>query len=112
MVLLGSPMESGRHANTNQPVELADDGFDHGQHPAFDRKNNAPLAILDVTMLHQRRLGCSAISHHQFTCIESSIDRANDRCDYSHRQNLSRLFHDECCGDAEPNHNTQKFETD
>ena len=53
MVLLGSHMESGRHANTNLPVVLAGGGFQHGQHLGFDKKNNAPLANLYVTMLQQ-----------------------------------------------------------
>lgn len=53
MVLLGSHMESGRHANTNLPVVLAGGGFQHGQHLGFDKKNNAPLSNLYVTMLQQ-----------------------------------------------------------
>ncbi|MCH8147304.1 MAG: DUF1552 domain-containing protein [Planctomycetes bacterium] len=55
MVLLGSHMHSGGHNNRNLPIILAGGGFRHGQHLAFDRDNNNPLANLYVTML--QRLG-------------------------------------------------------
>lgn len=55
MVLLGSHMHSGGHNNRNLPVILAGGGFRHGQHLAFDRDDNTPLANLYVTML--QRLG-------------------------------------------------------
>ena len=55
MVLLGSHMHSGGHNNRNLPIILAGGGFRHGQHLAFDRDNNYPLANLYVTML--QRLG-------------------------------------------------------
>ncbi len=55
MVLLGSHMHSGGHDNRNLPIILAGGGFKHGQHLAFDRDNNYPLANLYVTML--QRLG-------------------------------------------------------
>jgi hypothetical protein len=55
MVLLGSHMHSGGHDNRNLPIVLAGGGFRHGQHLAFDRDNNSPLANLYVTML--QRLG-------------------------------------------------------
>ncbi len=41
------------HDNHNLPVVLAGGGFKHGQHLAFDQKNNAPLANLFVSMLRQ-----------------------------------------------------------
>ena len=53
MVLLGSHMHSGGHDNRNLPVLLAGGRFRHGQHLAFDRTNNYPLANLYVSMLQQ-----------------------------------------------------------
>jgi Protein of unknown function (DUF1552) len=59
MVLNGTPMGSANsHDNSNLPVLLAGGGFKHGQHPAFDTKNNYPLANLYVSML--QRLGIEA----------------------------------------------------
>jgi hypothetical protein len=55
MVLMGSHMHSGGHNNLNLPIILAGGGFQHGQHLAFDRENNTPLANLFVSML--QRLG-------------------------------------------------------
>jgi hypothetical protein len=59
MVLYGTPMGSANsHSNVNLPVLLAGGGFRHGQHLAFDRENNYPLANLYVSML--QRLGIEA----------------------------------------------------
>ena len=56
MVLYGTPMGSANsHSNVNLPVLLAGGGFKHGQHLAFDKVNNYPLANLYVSML--QRLG-------------------------------------------------------
>lgn len=56
MVLYGTCMGSANsHANNNLPVLLAGGGFRHGQHLAFDQKNNYPLTNLFVSML--QRLG-------------------------------------------------------
>ena len=56
MVLFGSNLgNANSHDNKNMPMILAGGGFKHGQHLAFDRKNNAPLPNLFVTML--QRLG-------------------------------------------------------
>jgi len=56
MVLYGSNMgDSNTHDNTNLPILLAGGGFTHGQHLAFHRENNTPLANLYLSMLH--RLG-------------------------------------------------------
>ena len=43
------------HNNRNMPVILAGGGFKHGQHLAFDQKNNYPLPNLFVSVL--QRLG-------------------------------------------------------
>jgi hypothetical protein len=53
MVLTGSHMHSGAHDNRNLPILFAGGGFRHGQHLAFDREHNYPLANLYVTMLQQ-----------------------------------------------------------
>jgi hypothetical protein len=56
MVLYGTPMGSANsHSNINLPVLLAGGGFKHGQHLAFDTKNNYPLPRLFISML--QRLG-------------------------------------------------------
>ena len=54
MVLFGSNLSNANsHDTTNLPILLAGGGFRHGQHLAFDRKNNAPLCSLFVSMLRQ-----------------------------------------------------------
>ncbi|MCG6155566.1 DUF1552 domain-containing protein [Rubinisphaera margarita] len=54
MVLYGSNLgNASRHDTTNLPVLLAGGGFRHGQHLAFSRKNNYPLANLYVSMLQR-----------------------------------------------------------
>ena len=54
MVLYGSNMgDANTHDNTNLPILLAGGGFKHGQHIAFRRDNNTPLANLYVTMLQR-----------------------------------------------------------
>ena len=56
MVLYGTCMGSANsHSNVNLPALLMGGGFKHGQHLAFDTKNNYPLTNLYVTML--QRLG-------------------------------------------------------
>jgi hypothetical protein len=60
-VLYGTPMGSANsHSNVNLPVLIAGGGYKHGQHLAFDTKNNYPLSNLYLTMLH--RLGIEADS--------------------------------------------------
>jgi hypothetical protein len=54
MVLLTSNLgNASSHDNRNMPVVLAGGGFRHGQHLAFDRKNNYPLPNLYVSMLQR-----------------------------------------------------------
>jgi hypothetical protein len=56
LVLYGTCMGSANsHSNVNLPVLLAGGGFKHGQHLAFDTKNNYPLSNVFVSML--QRLG-------------------------------------------------------
>jgi hypothetical protein len=46
---------ASNHDNRNMPVLLGGGGFQHGQHLAFDQKNNYPLPNLYVSLL--QRLG-------------------------------------------------------
>lgn len=56
MVLLTSNLgNASSHDNKNMPVLCAGGGFKHGQHLAFDQKDNYPLPNLYLSMLH--RLG-------------------------------------------------------
>jgi hypothetical protein len=56
MVLFGSNLgNASSHDTHNMPMMLAGGGFKHGQHLAFDRDDNYPLANLFVSML--QRLG-------------------------------------------------------
>lgn len=56
MVLYGSNLgNANSHDNRNMPMILAGGGFRHGQHLAFDQKNNYPLPNLFASML--QRLG-------------------------------------------------------
>ena len=56
MVLLTSNLgNASNHDNRNMPVLFAGGGFRHGQHLAFDQKNNYPLPNLFVSAL--QRLG-------------------------------------------------------
>ena len=55
-VLYGSNLGNGNNHDTrNLPIILAGGGYKHGQHLAFDKKNNEPLPNLFVSML--QRLG-------------------------------------------------------
>jgi hypothetical protein len=59
MVLYGSNLgNASSHDTSNLPILLAGGGFAHGQHLAFERKNNRPLANLYVSML--QRFGVEA----------------------------------------------------
>lgn len=54
MVLLGSNLgNANSHDWTNLPILLAGGGFKHGQHLAFDPKQNVPLCNLFVQMLQK-----------------------------------------------------------
>jgi hypothetical protein len=56
MVLLTSNLgNASAHDTKNMPVVFAGGGFKHGQHLAFDRKDNYSLPTLYVSML--QRLG-------------------------------------------------------
>jgi hypothetical protein len=52
IVLYGSNFgDASKHTTDNMPVLVAGGGLRHGQHLAFDRKNNYPLHNLFVSML-------------------------------------------------------------
>jgi hypothetical protein len=56
-VLLTSNLgNASSHDNRNMPVLLAGGGFRHGQHLAFDRKNNYPLPNLYLSVLQRTGL--------------------------------------------------------
>jgi hypothetical protein len=56
MILYGSNLgDANAHTTTNMPTLFAGGGFRHGQHLAFDTKQNYPLPNLFVSML--QRLG-------------------------------------------------------
>jgi hypothetical protein len=56
-VLLTSNLgNASSHDNRNMPVLVAGGGFRHGQHLAFDRKNNYPLPNLYVSLLQRTGL--------------------------------------------------------
>lgn len=75
MVLYGTCMGSANsHSNSNLPVILAGGGFRHGQHLAFDQKNNYPLSNLYLTMLH--RLGIEAESFSTSTGTMRGLEMA------------------------------------
>ena len=69
MVLYGTCMGSANsHSNVNLPALLAGGGFRHGQHLAFDTKNNYPLTNLHVSIL--QRLG---IETHEFSTGKATM---------------------------------------
>jgi hypothetical protein len=56
-VFYGSNLSNGNnHDNKNLPILLAGGGWKHGQHLAFDKKNNYPLPNLFVSMLQRQGL--------------------------------------------------------
>ncbi len=57
MLLYGSNLGNGNNHDTkNLPILFAGGGFQHGQHLAFNRKKNAPLPNLFVSMLQRMGL--------------------------------------------------------
>jgi len=57
MILYGSNLgDANAHSTTNMPTLIAGGGFRHGQHLAFDRRQNYPLPNLFVSMLQRMGL--------------------------------------------------------
>lgn len=50
------------HSNDHFPVVVAGGGFKHGQHPAFDAKNNYALTNLDLPLLQSMGLPAGRFS--------------------------------------------------
>ena len=74
-LLYGSNLSNANsHDTTNLPIIFAGGGFKHGQHLAFDTKNNKPLANLFVTML--QRMGIEADKFASSTGTMSGIEPA------------------------------------
>jgi hypothetical protein len=70
MCLLTSNLgNASAHDNKNMPVLFAGGGFQHGQHLAFDKKDNYPLPNLYLSALH--RLG---LQDEQFATSEGEMD--------------------------------------
>jgi hypothetical protein len=62
-VLLGSNLgNANAHSTTNLPIILAGGGFQHGQHLAFDQRNNYPLPNLFVSVLQRMGIEASAFA--------------------------------------------------
>ncbi len=59
---------ASNHNNRNMPVVLAGGGFKHGQHLAFDQRNNYPLPNLFVSVL--QRLG---LEHDRFASSTGTL---------------------------------------
>ena len=63
MLLLTSNLgNASAHDTKNMPVVVAGGGFKHGQHLAFDRKNNYPLPNLYTSMLQRLNLEVDAFA--------------------------------------------------
>ena len=54
MLLTSNLGNASNHDNRNMPVLVAGGGFRHGQHLAFDPRDNAPLPNLFVSLLQQQ----------------------------------------------------------
>lgn len=74
-VLLTSNLgNASSHNNKNMPVLLGGGGFKHGQHLAFDQKNNAPLPNLYVSLLN--RLGLEDDKFFSSTGTQQGLELA------------------------------------
>lgn len=74
-VLLTSNLgNASNHSNKNMPVLIGGGGFKHGQHLAFDEKNNAPLPNLYVSILN--RLGMEDDKFFSSTGTQQGLELA------------------------------------
>lgn len=74
-ILLTSNLgNASSHDNRNMPVLFAGGGFKHGQHLAFDKKNNYPLPNLFVSVL--QRLGLDTDSFATSTGTVTGLEMA------------------------------------
>jgi hypothetical protein len=76
MILYGSNLgDANAHSTTNLPLLFAGGGFKHGQHLAFDAKQNYPLPNLFVSML--QRMGLEEHSFASSTGTMRGLDFAS-----------------------------------
>lgn len=69
-VLFGSNLgNANSHDWTNLPIVLAGGGYQHGQHLAFDAKNNVPLCNLFVQILQRMGVETSAFGSSSSTSV-------------------------------------------
>ncbi|TLD68654.1 DUF1552 domain-containing protein [Phragmitibacter flavus] len=74
MVLFGSNLgNANSHDFRNLPLILAGGGFQHGQHLAFDQKNNTPLSNLFVQMLQHMGMETDQFGSSTSTSIPGLI---------------------------------------
>jgi hypothetical protein len=74
-ILFGSNLgNASGHLTKNLPIILAGGGFQHGQHLAFDERNNYPLPNLFVSIL--QRLGIEASSFASSTGTMKGLEMA------------------------------------
>jgi hypothetical protein len=74
MVLLGSNLgNANSHDWTNLPILLAGGGFQHGQHLAFDAKQNVPLCNLFVQMLQKMGQETAAFGSSSATSVPGLV---------------------------------------
>jgi Protein of unknown function (DUF1552) len=70
IVLFGSNLgNANSHDQTNLPVLLAGGGFKHGQHLAYDAKNNVPFCNLFVQMLQKMGMETDAFGSSTSTSV-------------------------------------------
>jgi hypothetical protein len=75
MILYGSNLgDANAHSTTNMPTLFAGGGFRHGQHLAFDTKQNYPLPNLFVSML--QRMGIEEGRFASSTGTMRGLERA------------------------------------
>jgi hypothetical protein len=75
MVMLTSNLgNASSHDNKNMPLLFAGGGFKHGQHLAFDQKNNYPLPNLFLSALH--RVGLNEERFATSTSTMTGLDMA------------------------------------
>lgn len=73
VVMFGSNLgNANSHDTRNLPIFLTGGGFKHGQHTAFDTKNNTPLCNLYVSML--QRLGVKTDAFGSSTGTLTGLD--------------------------------------
>jgi hypothetical protein len=74
MVLLGSNLgNANSHDWRNLPILLAGGGFQHGQHLAFDAKNNVPLCNLFVQMLQKMGVNVDSFGSSSGTSVAGLV---------------------------------------